>query len=231
MDIHKPKPWHGLREFLKEYAIIVVGVLTALAGEQAVEAAHNHAQVAELRKALDTELAWNMATMKQSADDVDCVGRRLDELDRWKGSLRSSRPLPLKGDIPAPNYAIFRTSVWRSASAGTLDHMPLDARLDYARFYDGIENNMRIRDQAKALWQDVVDFQDARDLTGAEFRQVSHDIRQLRRNYRSIALNYDVWKTLYAPRLRLHEQGPSRDVLPGRVEEMRAGVCNSLLGG
>ncbi|MDB5442210.1 MAG: hypothetical protein JWP73_586, partial [Phenylobacterium sp.] len=33
MDIHKPKPWHGLREFLKEYAIIVVGVLTALAAE------------------------------------------------------------------------------------------------------------------------------------------------------------------------------------------------------
>jgi hypothetical protein len=32
MDIHKPKPWHGVREFLKEYVIIVVGVLTALAG-------------------------------------------------------------------------------------------------------------------------------------------------------------------------------------------------------
>ena len=37
MDIHKPKPWHGWREFLKEYAIIVVGVLTALAAEQVVE--------------------------------------------------------------------------------------------------------------------------------------------------------------------------------------------------
>jgi len=38
MDIHKPKPWHGVREFLKEYLIIVVGVLTALAAESAVEA-------------------------------------------------------------------------------------------------------------------------------------------------------------------------------------------------
>lgn len=36
MDIHKPKPWHGPREFLKEYLIIVVGVLTALAAEQTV---------------------------------------------------------------------------------------------------------------------------------------------------------------------------------------------------
>src|SRR6185437_16951039 len=37
MDIHKPKPWHGWREFLKEYAIIVVGVLTALGAESLVE--------------------------------------------------------------------------------------------------------------------------------------------------------------------------------------------------
>ena len=34
MDIHKPKAWHGVREFLKEYMIIVVGVLTALGAEQ-----------------------------------------------------------------------------------------------------------------------------------------------------------------------------------------------------
>ena len=40
MDIHKPKPWHSAREFLKEYVIIVVGVATALIGEQVVEADH-----------------------------------------------------------------------------------------------------------------------------------------------------------------------------------------------
>jgi hypothetical protein len=37
MDIHKPKPWHGVREFLKEYLIVVGGLLTALAAEQGVE--------------------------------------------------------------------------------------------------------------------------------------------------------------------------------------------------
>ena len=28
MDVHKPKPWHGWREFLKEYGIIVLGVVS-----------------------------------------------------------------------------------------------------------------------------------------------------------------------------------------------------------
>jgi hypothetical protein len=34
MDINRPKPWRGLREFLKEHLIIVVGVLMALAAAE-----------------------------------------------------------------------------------------------------------------------------------------------------------------------------------------------------
>src|SRR3569833_54695 len=56
MEIHKPKPWHGLREFLKEYLIIVVGVLTALAGEQAVEAVHRGEQARFAESAMRLEL-------------------------------------------------------------------------------------------------------------------------------------------------------------------------------
>jgi hypothetical protein len=40
MEFHKPKPIHNWREFLKEYAIIVLGVATALAAEQGVEWLH-----------------------------------------------------------------------------------------------------------------------------------------------------------------------------------------------
>ena len=52
MDIHKPRPWHSFREFLKEYLIIVVGVLTALAAEAGVEALHWRHQV-ELEVVVD----------------------------------------------------------------------------------------------------------------------------------------------------------------------------------
>jgi hypothetical protein len=56
MDIHKPKPWHGVREFLKEYVIIVVGVLTALGAEQAAEALHARHVIREAEAAMRSEL-------------------------------------------------------------------------------------------------------------------------------------------------------------------------------
>jgi hypothetical protein len=56
MDIHKPKPIRNWREFLKEYAIIVIGVLTALAAEQAVEWAHWQGRIRDARHAMTVEL-------------------------------------------------------------------------------------------------------------------------------------------------------------------------------
>ena len=41
MNIHKPKPWQGLREFLQACRLIAVGVLTALVAEAGVETRHD----------------------------------------------------------------------------------------------------------------------------------------------------------------------------------------------
>jgi hypothetical protein len=81
MDIHKPKPWHGLREFLKEYAIIVVGVLTALGAEQVaarLEWAHKvHAAEDAMRRELlfdDGPQVYERAAMH------GCLTAKLDEI-------------------------------------------------------------------------------------------------------------------------------------------------------
>ena len=49
MDIHKPKPRHGLREFLKDYVIIEFGVPTALRAKAVVQGVHQHRLSAEAR--------------------------------------------------------------------------------------------------------------------------------------------------------------------------------------
>jgi hypothetical protein len=81
MDIHKPKPWHGLREFLKEYAIIVVGVLTALAAEQAVEWLHWRHKLADAEAAVRFELHDDDLPQAYARIVVrGCLEKRLDAL-------------------------------------------------------------------------------------------------------------------------------------------------------
>src|SRR5476649_319958 len=97
MDIHKPKPWHGVREFLKEYAIIVVGVLTALGAEQAVEAAHWHQKVAVVRSALQGELANDRARWETDVTQIGCISREIEAFERWEsgGSRGAPPPTPI----------------------------------------------------------------------------------------------------------------------------------------
>ena len=47
MEIHKSKPWHGARELAKEIGVIVIGVLIALGGQQAVQSLDRHVEADE----------------------------------------------------------------------------------------------------------------------------------------------------------------------------------------
>jgi hypothetical protein len=78
---HKPKPWHGWREFLKEYGIIVLGVLTALGAEQLVETLHWRHKVDQADGALRRELEENVgfASVQQSMNA--CSKRYADILE------------------------------------------------------------------------------------------------------------------------------------------------------
>ena len=56
VEIHKPKPWHGWREFAKEIVTIVIGVLIALSAEQVVEWLHHGEQATRAERAMRLEL-------------------------------------------------------------------------------------------------------------------------------------------------------------------------------
>src|SRR5665213_1394045 len=93
MDIHKPKPWHNLREFLKEYLIIVVGVLTALGAEQGVEwlhwrhlAAETEADLAAgLKVDLGNAVQWIAASPCNEADDANLTQALRSDAPQWRG--------------------------------------------------------------------------------------------------------------------------------------------------
>src|SRR5665213_1955806 len=100
MDIHKPKPWHGVREFLKEYAIIVVGVLTALAAEQGVEWLRWQHNVEQTETALRAETEENLLSAYQRMVVEPCISATIAGLrDRLvaPGSTWRASSVPSEG--------------------------------------------------------------------------------------------------------------------------------------
>jgi hypothetical protein len=135
MDIHKPKPWHGLREFLKEYLIIVIGVLTALGAEQAVEAVHTAQKATEAEALVREELAVDLAFAADRARYSPCYQAHLIAAQRLLlASVKDGRvgrlPQMILGTRP------FSWNQWqRAVSSGIAGHFPAERRVLYQRLY------------------------------------------------------------------------------------------------
>jgi hypothetical protein len=149
MEIHKPKPFHGVREFLKEYGIIVLGVLTALALEQVVEAIHRRSEVEQLRGALRGELADDRARWEHMRAQDGCTKQRLDALDKWVATA------PLGAKLRSDSYRVFlwgmHSSAWDIAKTSAVAaDIPLKERLTYASLHAAIENWRQFIDEENA---------------------------------------------------------------------------------
>jgi hypothetical protein len=124
MDIHKPKPWHGLREFLKEYAIIVVGVLTALGAEQGVEWLHWKHRVAETRGQLDREIGSNATNSLGWLANASCLEAQLTALSGAVAEARRTGAFHAPAQKYAPTLTLFTSDAWLNArSLQVSDHM------------------------------------------------------------------------------------------------------------
>ena len=147
MEIHKPKSWHGLREFLKEYATIVVGVLTALALEQAVEWLHWQGKVRSAEHAFQTDLALTADLASERVAVSRCLDDRLRALKAVaEGSQPAATLPPDAGGFPmhalyrAPSRA-WTTQAWDGVMAdGTYAHLNPDRARALSLLYYTVGN-------------------------------------------------------------------------------------------
>ena len=109
MDIHKPRPWHGGREFLKEIGTIVIGVLIAIGAEQTAEALHHRAQARAMTAKLRAEseenrpvVAYDVESLKDGLASADAVSAALA-----KGA--GAAPVLRKPDLYLPADAAWLT--------------------------------------------------------------------------------------------------------------------------
>ena len=136
MDIHKPKPWRSVREFLKEYVIIVVGVLTALGAEQAVERFHENRISAEARQSVREEIDLNLSSLRQRDSYLHCINERFEEIDRALAAAEHGHPFPMLAYIGRPMVpAVYRQRWDAATSGGRTSLLSSGEQRDFARVY------------------------------------------------------------------------------------------------
>ena len=125
MDIHKPKPWHGVREFLKEFGTIVLGVLVALGAEQAVESLHWRHEVEVAKEAIAFDLKRTVGGAAAQDAHTICTVARLREIDEVIDQAQRTRRLPPFGWSFQPPSATWTFESWSALTSGQiLSHFP-----------------------------------------------------------------------------------------------------------
>jgi len=153
MDIHKPKAWHSFREFLKEYLIIVVGVLTALAAEAGVEWLHWRHQVELAHEALAFDMKRVMAWAGAQDMQTPCTGERLAEIDRILDAAEASGHLPPIGDLPTLGDGGWVMRSWSTLTYGqTLSHMSHREQLSLSALALQVESLHEISPRLQDEW-------------------------------------------------------------------------------
>ena len=136
MEIHKPKPIHSWREFLKEVGIIVLGVGIALAAEQAVEWLHWRDQVAQAREALRAEITAIDDFYVYRVAIGPCMDQRLDRVEQAIRDTAAGRKSEVASLAARGIGSLLSESEWQSErSAQTLTHFPRQELAQMNRFY------------------------------------------------------------------------------------------------
>jgi hypothetical protein len=174
MDIHKPKPFHNVSEFLSEIVVIVIGVLIALGLEQAVEAWHWHEEVAAERAALQAEEMDARALLRLRQQLQPCIDRRLAEVGLVLQRHHDAAPLGIIGPVERPNGSGITVGSWQMALTGQgLAHMPLEEKLDFSERFSAYQKYNSVVDEEQHLWTRLAVLNDAALLSDANWSDLA----------------------------------------------------------
>jgi hypothetical protein len=156
MEIHKPKPMHNWREFLKEVGTIVLGVGIALAAEQTVEWWHWHNKVIEARAVLATELASSVGNAVDRMMVERCGERRLDALEQILDGASRTGQLPPVGDVGAMPLRQWTSGAWDGVLASqTATHFPRQQLAGLAIIYGFVRKADAFAEPEVAAWTEL----------------------------------------------------------------------------
>lgn len=125
VEVHKPKPVHNWREFLAELGTVALGVLIALAAEQAVEWLHWRDRVTEARIVIGNELGVAEIFGIERVRTEACIETRLDALAAILDQASRSGALPPVPQAGEPHSRPWSDDVWQTTIASqAATHFP-----------------------------------------------------------------------------------------------------------
>jgi hypothetical protein len=149
MHFHLPKPLHGWREFVGEIAIIVIGVLIALAAEQLVEEWTWGRKVAAAEQSMNDEIKNSLLAVTEMDRLNKCSTEQLEALQAAieRGDQTKARQILDSG------YAFGATRQWAdnafeaTLAAQVSDHLGAEKLKRYSQVYQMIRSNRRVQDE------------------------------------------------------------------------------------
>ena len=156
MHFHLPRPLHGWREFAGEVGIIVVGVLIALAFDQAVERIRWNQQVHVARAAIHREMAFDLAEFADRLRVAPCIDRDLAEAQHRIDIVEStgSTPSPAVA-ADSPGRLLLVGDYDAQQSAQNLVHFPASELSGLGLWYDQARDLKTWDVQEDSVWTDL----------------------------------------------------------------------------
>jgi hypothetical protein len=154
MEIHKPKPIHGWRDFIKEIGIIVIGVSIALAAEQTVEAVHNHERAAQARANIRAEIADNISLIDRRTETEGCISRRLNEVEGLIRAPATGSQAPVWIGHPA-NFLMTHDQYTAAVQSGAVSLLSNLEQVRYSRIYSATGDYSQAEKSEQAAWADL----------------------------------------------------------------------------
>jgi hypothetical protein len=132
----RQKEVRGWRWFLAEFAVVMAGVLAALAAQQAAAWADRQGDMREARVAIRRELALNMAYLRSREGTDDCLQRRLNEVQAVIDSARVDGDFQRPGWVGRPQFWSLETVRWDAAAqSGRAALLPAEEMVHYSSMY------------------------------------------------------------------------------------------------
>jgi hypothetical protein len=173
------RPAKGWRAFAGEVGVVVLGVVLALAAQQAAETVNQRRQAAETRAALTNEIEETLALLELRRAAQPCIDKRLKEVraivDQWgrTGSFKTPRWV-----AQATWFAVGTARFDAAQSAGRLALLSSEEQYRLGLIVGGLRNFQGVQVKEIEAWSTLRILQSGADTLSAS------DRTQVRMGYR-----------------------------------------------